>query len=380
MTIQTYEEAFAFLVLQEKHPQYNTWNISRAVEVLGHPERAFKSVHITGTNGKGSVTRMVYQVLREAWYTVGCFISPHLLDHRERFVVNDMWIDDESFIKIISKIASLELELSRFEKYVLVAFEFFKLKKVDYAVIEVWVWAKNDATNVLIPEVSAITSLGFDHAKTLWSTLDDIAEHKAGIIKSWVPVVLWVYHPLFEMVAREKGSQVVYPMDEKPTNMLGEYQKKNAGIAYEICTILWIDDTVILNWLQKVRHRWRLEYVWTNLLIDGAHNIDGLQALRTYIESIEADYSDIFYCFALKKNKTCDLVLDTFGKKKNYVIVWYQQDILLPIEELTSQMKERSVDPQVLSVEKIRQRAKSQPKNLFVVFGSLYMIWQFLKD
>lgn len=374
------EEALDYVSTQGYNPKYTTHNIIQALEALGHPESTFKSIHITGTNGKGSVTRMVYQVLREAGYSVGVFLSPHLLDMRERFVVDDMMIDDALFLKIVNKIAALDLPISRFEKYVLIAFEYYKEKKVDYAVVEVGVGAKNDATNIILPEVSVITSLWLDHAKTLWATLDEIADHKSWIIKPHTPVVLWVYHPLFEKVAKEKEAKVIYPVDEKQTNLLGEYQKKNAALAYEVCKELWIDETIIYKWLQKVKHRGRLEYVLPNLLIDGAHNIDGLSALKEYLETVKHSYDEVVLCFSLKKNKVVDLIVETFWKKEQYVIVGYTQNILEPIESLTHQLLSKGITPKVLWVEKIIQKAKKEPRTLYVVFGSLYMIGQFLKD
>ena len=347
---------------------------------LWNPQNSFKSVHITGTNGKGSVTRMVYQILREAGLSVWVFLSPHLLDVRERFIVDDVWIDEDSFIKIENKIAKLNLPLSRFEKYVATAFLYFQLKKVDYAVVEVWVGARNDATNVLDPEVSVITTLGFDHPKTLGSTIDEIAYHKWWIIKPWKPVIVWVKHPTFEKIAQEVNSQLLYSDKEVPTNMKGEYQMKNAGIAYEVCKQLWIEEHTILKWLQKVRHRGRLEYILPNLIIDGAHNEDGLKTLKKYIATVRSTFEKVYLCFWLKKTREVTRITDIFWKNENYVLVNYHQDILEPVHSLADQMEVQNMLFQIISPQEIEKQAKKEPRSLYVVFGSLYMIGQFLKD
>lgn len=376
----TLQQALEFLTYQKNNPHYNTLHIEAALQVLGNPQHSFKSVHITGTNGKGSVTRMIYQVLREAGYSVWVFLSPHLLDVRERFIVDDEWIDDQSLIEIENKIAHLGLPLSRFEKYVTTAFLYFQLKKVDFAVIEVWVWARHDATNVLNPAVSVITNLWLDHPKTLGVTIDEIAYHKWAIIKPWKPVVVGVLHPFFEKEAQEKGSELIFSQREIPTNMIGNFQKNNAGIAYDVCRVLWIDEKTILWWLQKVRHKGRLDYVLPNLLVDGAHNSDGLVQLKEYISTVRWNFENVYLCFSLKKTREVTRITDIFWKDENFIIVDYFQDILEPLESLQSQMKALGIRVNTYSPEIIWEKAKKEPRHLYVVFGSLYMIGQFLRD
>ncbi len=376
----SFDEALTFLTTQKENPKYNLENIIAAAKLLWHPERSFKSIHITWTNGKGSVSRMVYQILKEAGYSVGIFLSPHLIDVRERFVVDDTWIDDESFIEIQNTLLNLNVAMSRFEKYVLTAFLYFQKKQVDYAVIEVWVWAKNDATNILIPEVSVITYIGLDHPKTLWTTLEEVAMHKSAIIKPWKPVVVGTAYPLLQEVAQKNNSPLVVSDTLVQTNLIGEFQKKNAWIAYEVGKLLWISEPIIKSWLQKVQHKGRLQYVLPNLLVDGAHNPDWLESLKKYIATISFSFEKVVLCFWLKKEREVSRITDVFWNVENYCIVNYWQQILEPPENLVFQMKEKNIETMFLAPEEIHLMAKKEPHTLFVVFGSLYMIGQFLKD
>jgi len=175
-------------------------NISRLVEQLGHPERAFLALHIAGTNGKGSVTAMVDTALRAAGHRAARYTSPHLVDLNERFVVDGRPAADEEMtdaveivrdaIRQLRSTGALQAEPTFFEATTAVAFELFRRAKVEVAAIEVGLGGRLDATNVLTPTATAITSIGFDHERYLGATLREIAVEKAGIIKPGVPVVV----------------------------------------------------------------------------------------------------------------------------------------------------------------------------------------------
>ncbi len=167
-------------------------NISRLCEFLGDPQHQFKSVHIAGTNGKGSTSHMLAAIMQTAGYKTGLYTSPHLKDFRERFRVNGAMIPKEFVIGFTERIKPVieELNPSFFEITVAMAFDFFAKEKVDIAIVEVGLGGRLDSTNIIQPEVSVITNIGWDHMNILGDSLEEIAWEKAGIIKENIPVVV----------------------------------------------------------------------------------------------------------------------------------------------------------------------------------------------
>ncbi len=356
--------------------EYNLKKISLADKIFEHPHQAFKSIHITGTNGKGSVAKMVFSILQKAGKKVGCFTSPHLNDIRERIETDAGQISKKDFVYYLNKILRSGVSLSYFETLVMIAFLYFKDKKCEYAVIEVGMGGSVDATNIIRPIMSCITSIGVDHEKYLWSTAKEIAIHKAGIIKPGVPVVINKKNPIIEKTAKEKKAPIIFAK-KKPTNLLWAHQEENAGLAYSICKKLWISENKITQGLKNVQHPGRLQYITKNLLIDGAHNIDGLHILKTYLTSIRKKYKKIIYCFGLKEGKDPrELIVPIFGKDKEYIIV-KEKSIML--EDVASLAKKMIGEKYILQTPtQIKKLAKQNPSTLYVVFGSLYMIGAFI--
>lgn len=179
---------------------------------LDHPENAFKSVHVAGTNGKGSTSHMLASVLQEAGYKVGLYTSPHLKDFRERIKINGKMMPKKAVSSFISKhkLFFEENKLSFFEMTVGLAFDYFRKEQVDIAIIEVGMGGRLDSTNVITPEISVITNIGKDHTQFLGNTLPEIATEKAGIIKQGIPVVIGERHPetakVFIAIVEEKRS------------------------------------------------------------------------------------------------------------------------------------------------------------------------------
>jgi dihydrofolate synthase / folylpolyglutamate synthase len=198
-------------------------NITRLLDALGHPERAFRSVHVAGTNGKGSVTAMVDAALRAAGHRSARYTSPHLIDLSERFVIDGERIDGAALSAAVGDLrdvvdqlrgdGTLDVQPTFFEVTTAVAFELFRRARVEVAVCEVGLGGRLDATNVLQPEVTAITSIGLDHQQYLGTTLRDIALEKAGIVKAGVPVVVGRMGPAARAAivecARMRGAEVV---------------------------------------------------------------------------------------------------------------------------------------------------------------------------
>lgn len=192
-------------------------DISNTVELmkhLGHPERGFRSIHVAGTNGKGSVSHFLASILQQAGYKVGLYTSPHLVDFRERIRINGNMIPHEEVTSFVERHKSFmnALQLSFFEMTVGLAFDYFAKEKVDIAVVEVGMGGRLDSTNVITPILSVITNISFDHTQFLGDSLDKIAFEKAGIIKDHVPVVIGETHPETEPVFTKKANEMQSPI------------------------------------------------------------------------------------------------------------------------------------------------------------------------
>jgi dihydrofolate synthase/folylpolyglutamate synthase len=183
-------------------------------EAFGNPQNKFKSIHIAGTNGKGSTSHMLAAVLQTAGYKTGLYTSPHLKDFRERIKVNGQMCDEQFVIDFTERIQPLikEIQPSFFEITVAMAFEYFVQKKVDVAVIEVGLGGRLDSTNIIMPELSVITNIGWDHMNLLGNSLESIAVEKAGIIKKNIPAVIGEYLPETKNIFSEKALQQEAPI------------------------------------------------------------------------------------------------------------------------------------------------------------------------
>ena len=215
-------------------------DVSNTLKLMAHlkePQSSFKTVHVAGTNGKGSTSHMLASVLQDAGYKVGLYTSPHLKDFRERIKLNGKMMPEQKVVDFIESHRSFfeENQLSFFEMTVGLAFDYFKNEKVDIAIIEVGLGGRLDSTNVINPEVSVITNIGLDHTQFLGTTLAEIASEKAGIIKSKIPVVIGETKPetksVFLHKARKEKSPILFveaeAVPEFKTDLLGSYQIKN---------------------------------------------------------------------------------------------------------------------------------------------------------
>lgn len=220
----TYEQTIAFLF--EQLPMYqrtgavayknNLDNTLELDDMFNHPHRQFKSIHVAGTNGKGSVSHSLASVLQCSGYKVGLYTSPHLRDYRERIRVNGEMISKEAVSQFVTRFFELNrnesLSPSFFEFSVMMAFDYFANQKVDVAVIEVGLGGRLDSTNIINPEISVITNIGFDHMNLLGDTLDKIAAEKAGIIKANVPVIIGEKQVVTESVFINKAKELSAPI------------------------------------------------------------------------------------------------------------------------------------------------------------------------
>ncbi len=264
---------------------------------LDNPHHTFKSIHVAGTNGKGSTSHMMASVLQEAGYKVGLYTSPHLKDFRERIKINGIMIPKRKVSSFVGKHQGFfkNNKLSFFEMTVGLAFHYFAQSKVDIAIIEVGLGGRLDSTNIISPELSVITNIGLDHTQFLGTTLEAIAKEKAGIIKSKVPVVIGELHPdtkkVFQQVAKQKSAPIIFAEKQEVSlfdcDLKGNYQVKNQRTAIAALKTLTkkgfkISQTDIQRGIGSVVSntgllgRWQVLQTLPTLVCDTAHNKEGL--------------------------------------------------------------------------------------------------------
>lgn len=241
---------------------------------FGEPQESFKTIHIAGTNGKGSVASMIASVLHTNGFKVGFYTSPHLVDFNERIQVNGQLISDDEIESLLEMIKPHVTDHTFFEITTAMAFMYFKEQNVDYAVIEVGLGGRLDATNVIKPDVTVITNISKEHTQFLGKRIKDIAREKAGIIKPGVPVVTGCTGSALrelETICKVHGSALHQPEGNGiMLNLRGSFQKKNAQIARKALEVIGITDC--RDGLLKARWPGRMHMVKDNVLFDCAHN------------------------------------------------------------------------------------------------------------
>ena len=312
-------------------------NIKNLSNHLGNPHHHFKTIHIAGTNGKGSTSHILSSILQESGYKVGLYTSPHLKDFRERVKINGSNIPEADIVEFVSSNKQYfeDNNLSFFEMTVGLAFDYFKNQKVDIAIIEVGMGGRLDSTNIIIPELSIITNIGLDHTKFLGTTLKDIAFEKAGIIKENIPVIIGETQletsEVFKDKASEMGSKILYADQQKKIKFLsdleGSYQDKN--IQTVLCAIRelqksnWnIAEDAIKLGLSKVQlntgfiGRWSVLGQSPLTICDTAHNKEGLSIVLEDIKSLNIPI--MHFVIGFVNDKDIDLLINLFPEKAHY--------------------------------------------------------------
>lgn len=305
MTETEYQQAINWLFVQapnyqidgEKAYKPGLQNITQLCSFFGNPQDKIKTIHIGGTNGKGSTSNMLASILQEAGYKIGLYNSPHLIRFTERIKVNGKEADREYVYQFIQKLKQLpkEIQPSFFEFTTIMAFEYFRQQNVDYAIIEVGLGGRLDSTNIIQPIVSAITNIALDHQNILGNTLEEIAAEKAGIIKKHTPIISGVEEQSIKKIIQDKANSLDAPFIDATTidyelesDLMGNYQQKNGKVVIGLAEVLRkkglaISDENIANGLLHVQQntgfvgRW-FEFSKEPLIIcDTAHNQQGLQ-------------------------------------------------------------------------------------------------------
>jgi len=286
--------------------------IKSLLEELGNPQDDFPSIHIAGTNGKGSVTHMIASIYQENGYKTGIFTSPHIIDFRERIKVNGQLIDKQFVLDFVDTNKALieELGASFFEITTAMAFLAFKKEGVDIAIIETGLGGRLDSTNVIIPELSIITNIGIDHTQFLGNTLTEIATEKGGIIKENVPVLIGDEQQetrlVFERLTQEREAALHYPVNnDVDTDLLGRFQESNCRLAYSAVQILAnkfkIEESKVITGLRSVIQntgligRFQLLESAPKVILDAAHNPAGIKNLLNELSLMEFDRLHLIY-------------------------------------------------------------------------------------
>jgi len=285
-------------------------NTIALLKAIDHPEYSFKSIHIAGTNGKGSTSHMLASVFQEAGYKTGLYTSPHLIDFRERIKINGIEIPENDVVDFIAKISE-EIKVikpSFFELTVAMAFYYFRKEKVAIAIIETGLGGRLDSTNVILPEISVITNIGMDHMQFLGNDLISIAKEKAGIIKKDIPVVIGQagseLRKVFSAIASDQNAAIYYAEDintlSYECDLKGNYQRfniKTTLVALDILKKLkWnISEEAIRKGLSRVKintglsGRWEILSKSPKVICDTGHNAEGLIEVLSQLEKEEFD-------------------------------------------------------------------------------------------
>ena len=315
-------------------------NITLICEHLNNPQNNFKSIHVGGTNGKGSCSHMLSSILQEAGYKVGLYTSPHLVDFRERVRINGEMISKDSVSEfMLHNFDFFESNnLSFFEMTVGLAFNYFSFNKVDIAIIEVGMGGRLDSTNIITPILSLITNISIDHTKFLGSNISDIAREKAGIIKEKTPIVIGETQDeiksIFIDIANTKGSEIVFAddfiYDNYDCDLQGIYQKKNIKTVLKASEILQQNDYKINDGHIKIglnnvsnntglKGRWQVIQNNPLIICDTAHNIAALKEVISQL--IRLEYSKLYFIVGFSDDKDLDKISKIFPENSEYYFV-----------------------------------------------------------
>jgi dihydrofolate synthase/folylpolyglutamate synthase len=422
--ITTYPEAIQFLYsnlpmfqrIGASAYKKDLTNTLALCEALGNPQKRFKSIHVGGTNGKGSTSHMLASILQSAGYKTGLYTSPHLKEFTERIKINGVEVSESYVVAFTNRIMkSIEtIRPSFFEITVAMAFDYFALNQVDVAVIEVGLGGRLDSTNVIIPEVSVITNIGFDHMDILGNTLEEIAGEKAGIIKNHVPVVISQRQKEIESVfiTRANGNQSpIYFADDtyraeftehgtainlfKNTStflldvdlqLKGKYQCKNLPGVLKTIDILnekgW---TISINHIQKgleqvidqtgLKGRWQILAQKPYTVCDTAHNLDGVREILDQIR--QHPHQELYIIWGMVKDKSRVEILSLLPKDACYFFCQASIPRALDAEILQQDATQHGLHGEVIrsvndALRKARERAGEE--DMIYIGGSTFVV------
>ena len=369
-------------------------NIVKASEILENPHLNFKSVHIAGTNGKGSTAHMISSILQEAGYKVGLYTSPHLKDFRERIKINGKMISKKSVVNFVQQYKTdfEKIEMSFFEFTVAMAFHYFSKEKVDITIIETGLGGRLDSTNIIKPLVSVITNIGFDHTSLLGNTLGEIANEKAGIIKKDTPVIIGRKQKecenIFITKAKKNNSSISFCLGETKhqTDLKGNYQSEN--VRTTLFTIKEIqkqgftisEENIKKGLISVIKNtsllgRWQILQKEPLIICDSAHNEDGIIEIVQQLSEI--DYRELHFILGTVNEKNIENILTLLPKDAIYYFCQANIPRSLEKESLQTESKKHGLCGEVYnSVSQALQTAKKNAEKQDCIFvgGSTFVV------
>ena len=404
--------------------KYDLNNITALLDFLGNPQDSFKAIHIAGTNGKGTVASIINSMLIQAGKSTGLYTSPHILDFRERVIVNGKMISKKFILEFTNNLIPLieKIQPSFYEVNTAMAFEYFKLKKVEYGVVETGLGGRLDSTNVLKPILTIITSISIEHTDYLGDTIEKIAFEKAGIIKKGVPCVVGNLVPAALNVVRDRAaelgsnltiaSQSVKTVIEKYGNdgftfniisgkkeikglkfpTQGDYQKINIATSYAAQMLLSSNEGIkftdriikkgFSNLISNSLFHGRFQFIrhHPKIIIDVSHNPEALSNLLESLRNVK--YNKLYVLFGLLKDKDHKACIEQIEKlsgeviltKPNYIRAAEPLDIF---DFVTKKNDFIVLDDYSLAVSYIKEKIKKD--DLLLVTGSFFMVSDFLR-
>ena len=395
----SYKDVVEFLF--EQYPSYQKKgvdaykpdlnNIHGICEIIGNPQKNLKFIHVAGTNGKGSVCNFLYNIYQKSGYKVGLFTSPHLIDFRERIVVGEEEISKQYVLGFYKQNLEIFKEIgpSFFEWSTALAFSYFEYSKTDINIIETGLGGTLDSTNIIIPELSIITSIGMDHASILGDTIEKIAKEKAGIIKDNTPTLLAAdieQESLFKEICTIKNSKL-YKAERNtkyPESSLPNYQIKNWNTAKKATEILQNKFKIGKiknepNEFLTIKGRWQIVGKNPLTILDIGHNEQCIVELRNQLKKVK--FNKLFLIVGFSKDKDIFTLLKLLPKAETYY--------------LTKSSNNRSIDPKILATKFNKDNAKvyqnykeafedakgvAKKEDMILISGSAFLIGDILNE
>ena len=369
-------------------------NIVTATKHLENPQTQFKSIHIAGTNGKGSTAHMLASILQESGTKVGLYTSPHLKDFRERIKINGEMIAQKQVVNFVkeNQVFFEKMELSFFEFTVAMAFDYFAKQKVDIAIIETGLGGRLDSTNIIKPELAIITNISLDHTNLLGDTIKKIAREKAGIIKNKNPVIIGRRQKetvsIFRNIAKEKNANIIYATQHNgySSDLKGEYQKENINTVITAIKQLqkqgWAitEDDIKYGLLKTVSNtqllgRWQTLSINPQIICDTAHNEDGIKEIAKQLSNTK--YKQLHIIFGTVDDKNLDNILTYLPKNAKYYFCNANIVRAMNVEELKQKADKHQLKGRIFA--SVREalkcaKANANPKDLIFVGGSTFVV------
>ena len=365
---------------------------------LGHPHKNFKSIHIAGTNGKGSTSHIIASILQTAGYKTGLYTSPHLLDFKERIKVNGKEISPEEVMIFINsnKLYFEKENFTFFEMSVALTFWYFSKVNVDYAIIEVGLGGRLDATNIITPVLSIITNIGLDHTQFLGKTHQKIALEKAGIIKNGVPIIIGEKdiktEKIFKDVSRKSKAPLYFAKKTTKyfaSDLKGSYQAKNIKTVITALKQLPdfnLNNSVIKKGLSRVventglKGRWQVLQNSPKVILDVGHNKEALRLIAKQINEIS--YNKLYLVMGFIKEREVDSLLSLFPKEANFYLSSPNIERAMPLTILKTLLKPLNLKINYFKSIPIAYQtaiSNSDKDDLIIVTGSTFVVADILE-